>query len=186
MNGKYGKVHSMLLLLYIHRNRLLEIFTYLLPIDEKSGKVETTSTFNAKELDHMKKNYTLEVPPGTFKKSVLKSSPTCRADGDDDEVIKELKYKGFTLEKTFPQNICLTRDGSIVFCDEFTKSSNSDDEDEEPLVVGYAFGKVRKIIHEQKKIISMNITHMSSFQILIFLWFLIFRFIKSSSLFVVH
>lgn len=123
------------------------MFTYLLPIEEESGKVETISAFNRKELEHMKKNYTLEVPPGMFRKAVLKRSPTGRPVDDDDEGIKKLEYKGFTLETKFPQNICLTKDGSIVFCDKFTKPSNPDDDDEEPIVVGYAFGKVRLIFN---------------------------------------
>jgi hypothetical protein len=65
--------------------------------------------------------------------------------------IRELAYVGFTLTTKFKQNICLLKDGTIVFCNRFlpttaiTESSTDNGEvegDGKPLIAGFKFGSV--------------------------------------------
>lgn len=102
-------------------------------MDEETGKVEAMPTFNVEQLEHMKKNHTLEIPAGMFDKAVSKTTERGKT------TIKALKYKGFELSAKFPQNICLMRDGRVVFCDKFEKPQDS----EKPLIYGYEFKMVR-------------------------------------------
>lgn len=103
-------------------------------MDEETGKVEAMPTFNVEQLEHMKKNHTLEIPAGMFDKAVSKTTEGGKT------TIKALKYKGFELSAKFPQNICLMRDGRVVFCDKFEKPLQ---DSEKPIIYGYEFKMVR-------------------------------------------
>lgn len=80
----------------------------------------------------MREKRTTELPPSMFKEAL-----TTILEGK--EVIQKVGFVGFTLTKVFPQNICLMRDGSTVYCDNFYKT----DEDERPIIAGFKFQKVR-------------------------------------------
>lgn len=125
----------------INRNRLCETHKYLLPMDPETCTIETMPTFNKDQLEHMKKNHTLEIPAGMFDKAVSKTTAAGRK--GTETTITKLKYKGFVLSTVFPQNICITRDGSIVFCDKFEKVA---EDCEKPIIHGYSFQKVRDIL----------------------------------------
>lgn len=109
---------------------------YLLPMDPETCTVEAMPKFNKDQLEHMKKNHTLELPAGMFDKAISKKTAARR---NGNTAIEKLKYEGFKLSTEFPQNICLTRGGNIVFCDKFEKVEGC----EKPVICGYAFQKVR-------------------------------------------
>jgi hypothetical protein len=60
------------------------------------------------------------------------------------DIVTELVYERFTLETNYPQNVCLMKDGSVVFCEEFVKLTA--DEKEPPQIVGLKFLQVIFVI----------------------------------------
>lgn len=58
-----------------------------------------------------------------------------------DSIGNVMEFVGFNLKTKFPQNICLMRDGSVVFCDSFIPAPLAED-DQRPLIAGYRFNQV--------------------------------------------
>jgi hypothetical protein len=83
--------------------------------------------------DYIAQNRTTELPPAMFNQAFKK-----KIDAGRKTIINKLEFTGFTLETTFPQNICLMKDGHIAFCHEFTEVEG----EERPFIVGLAFKQV--------------------------------------------
>lgn len=122
-----------------NRNRLIEVNKNLLPMDEESTEIGYRS-LTKQQIEYMKEKRTTQLPPWMFKKAVLAKRAGKEA------FIKELSFFAFTLTKEFPQNVCLMKDGSIVFCDEFlsptTDAGAPFGEEKRPLIAGYKFLQV--------------------------------------------
>lgn len=94
----------------------------------------------------MRTHRTTELPPGMFLEHRLGATKATKED------IVELVFVGFTLFRQFGQNICLMKDGTIVFCNRFlprASAADIDDENQEderdagkPLIAGFKFRKV--------------------------------------------
>lgn len=127
----------MFIIVIHYRNRLIEVSKNLLPIEEDASKVGFRS-FSRQQIEYMQTHRTTQLPPGMFKKAVI-----ARTGGK--EIIKELAFERFTLSTEYPQNVCLMKDGSIVFCDAFLQPppSTSSAVEKRPLIAGYKFLQVR-------------------------------------------
>lgn len=62
-----------------------------------------------------------------------------------DSIGKVMEFVGFKLSTKFPQNICLMKNGSVVFCDSFIPASPAD-ANQRPKIAGYQFNKVCDIL----------------------------------------
>jgi hypothetical protein len=128
-----------------NRNRLIEVSKNLLPIEEEDTSVGFNS-LTRQQIEYMKANRTTQLPPWMFRKAVT----TQKAANGAKEIIKELQFERFTLTTEFPQNCCVMKDGSIVFCDEFvpsgTSSSSSKVENRPPIIRGFKFLSVCLIL----------------------------------------
>lgn len=141
---------------YINRNRLCQLHQYLLPVKVGASSRSTRQSIDFLNLskDHiqyMRTHRTTELPPGMFLEHRMGTTSKTK-----DQIV-QLIYVGFTLFRNFEQNICLLKDGTIVFCNRFLpgiSSGNVGDDDEEqcdngnPLIAGFKFGKVSLIEFE--------------------------------------
>ena len=135
------------------RNRLIEIHKYQLPI-KKSTKGVDFMALTKQQIKHIRDNRTTELPPDMFLemttrvKIIKHRQGRRRVTTTTKTEITSVKFSGFTLRKTFNQNICLMVDGSVVFCDEFlppstvTGGDEDDDDGGRPYISGFKFRKV--------------------------------------------
>lgn len=133
------------------RNRMLEEFYYKLPVGDDSEF--DFMGFTREQILYMREHRTTALPPNMFKRFKSRASSDIdddaevnpddeRSDVDDNEPdkkkLKILEYEGFQLRNSFPQNIALMRDGSVVFCEDFVKPPGH----AFPVIFGYRFQKV--------------------------------------------
>jgi hypothetical protein len=106
---------------------MAEAAKYLLPTrDDGSGEIDEMG-LTVGELEYMKENQTLELPPNFFRRL----HKTRRHNS--------LEFTGFKVQDTFPQNIVRLKSGSIVFCDKFLPPTKPG---ESPRISGFNFWKV--------------------------------------------
>ena len=113
---------------------------------DESTKTIKFMSLTEQQIQHMKEHRTTELPPEMFKKSIMKSARQKKTDDDDDDppaddnkILAEVAFTAFTLSTTFPQNIALMKDGSIVYCDQFLPPL---EDALRPNIVGFKFQKV--------------------------------------------
>jgi len=133
-----------------HRNRLCQMHQYLLPVKEEAASRASRHAIDflkltEEQIEYMRKNRTTELPPGMFLEHRFGTTELSQ------KKILQLAYVGFTLTTVFPQNICMLKDGTIIFCHQFlmlpTDSSTSTNDggeksDEKPLIAGFKFDQV--------------------------------------------
>lgn len=132
---------------------MLEEFYYKLPLDDNGFDF---MGFTREQILYMREHRTTSLRPNMFKR--FKSSTTDIDDdhneGEDErssaegttKKLKILEYEGFKLRNTFPQNIALMQDGSLVFCEDFVIPTGH----ASPVIFGYRFENVS--IYNEKEI----------------------------------
>jgi hypothetical protein len=107
---------------------MAEMSRYLLPTydDDEKGEIDEMG-LTVGELEFMKKNQTLELPPNFFRRFVKSRRHNT------------LEYTGFKVRDTFPQNIVRLKTGKIVFCHKFLPPKNPG---ESATISGFQFTKV--------------------------------------------
>lgn len=129
---------------------MCQIHQYLLPVKERTSSRSTRQSIDflkltKEQIEYMRTHRTTELPPGMYMEHRFGTTKQTKDD------IVEIVYVGFTLKRTFKQNICLMRDGTVVFCNRFLPSTavasvsadnNEEEDDGKPLIAGFQFQKV--------------------------------------------
>lgn len=126
---------------------------YVLPT-EKSSKLIDLMKLTKEQVVYIKENRTTELPQSMFNRAIarggLATGTTMTEDGRRRRCpqpnIDKLEFMGFTLTKSFPQNVCMMRDGSVVFCDEFLLIDPLEGDGDKPTIRGFRFQKVKIIL----------------------------------------
>jgi hypothetical protein len=101
------------------RNRLAEIKAHLLPFGKSDDDETREAIMNLgllpHEVEYMRTNKTLELPPNFFRQ--LRGKTGGRR-------IEYLEYVAFKLRTTFPHNIALMSSGEVVYCTKFERKGD--------------------------------------------------------------
>lgn len=150
-----------------HRNRLLELHKYVLPVDSSGKKVVQPLAFSPDEFQYMKENKTVELPPNFPHKVVRltnekKNLPSLICNKTKHYRLKKpakrkkmrtskfrtLEFRGSIVAKdVFPHNILMMKDGTVVFATKYTDSFDLDKDTQDTRdirVIGYEFRNVSR------------------------------------------